>query len=616
MLGKRSDGAIGKGEQPQHTPAEIDLARARDFEIGMLLVRPSTREIVLEGNSTVVEPRVMQALVALGSNAGQVVSRDELIELCWGGRAVGDDAINRCIAKVRRVGGTSGAFEIETIPRVGYRLKDSAPKREPAGADRRAVIVGGAGAVLIAGAGINVWELLKPNGASSAATIAVLPFKNLSGDPNEAYFSDGIAEEIRNALTRLPGLKVIGRGSSEAVRNDDPRSAAAKLGVATILTGSVRRSPTTMRITAELIDGRTGVDKWSQDYDRAPGDAISIQTDIAANVVNALRIALGSARQAVLTLGGTNNSKAQDLLFRTQAIENFSKAGNQKRRNLIEQVIALDPGYAKAYGEKAETLAWFARWFPHSLDERAAALAEARRAAARAVELAPAFPDAHAAMSAVLWTSLSLSEGLDEMKQAIALAPNQVEFLGQYSFYVAMLGNAGEALGIIDKAIALDPLSVGPRGQRLFVLYLGRRYADAMAQLRLIPKDAPPPIIASACILLGRDQQAKEWLEKVSADSPLRLDLEAMMFARSGNHSGALAKRNRVKQLYGDAANYEFAKIDAQLRDTDQAIADLERAWANREPDLSLIRVEPWLDPIRPDPRFAALVSRMNLPNV
>jgi TolB-like protein len=556
----------------------------------------------------------MQALVVLGTHSAEVVSRDQLVTQCWSGRAVGEDAINRCIAKVRRLGEASGAFEVETVPRVGYRLIETAREQTPAGMDRRTAIAVGTAALVAAGVG--GWELLKPRGSATGDSIAVLPFKNLSGDPNEAYFSDGVAEEIRNALTRLPGLKVIGRGSSEAVRSDDPREAAAKLGVATILTGSVRRSPTTMRITAELIDGRTGVDKWSQDYDRAPGDAIAIQTEIAANVVNALRIALGSTGQAVLTLGGTSNPEAQDLLFRTQAIENFSKAGNQQRLGLIERVIALDPRYAKAYAEKAETLAWFARWFPHSLDERAGALADARRAATRAVELAPAFPDAHAAMSAVLWTSLSLSEALREMRQAIALAPNRVEFLGRYSFYIAMLGNAGEALRIIDKAIALDPLSVGPRGQRVFVLYLSRRYIDAMAQLRLIPKNAPPPIIASAFILLGRDQEAKGWLEKVAADSPLRLDLEAMMLARSGDRSGALAKRNRVKQLYGDAANYEFAKIDAQLHDTDQAIADLERAWANKEPDLSLIRVEPWLDPIRADPRFAALVSRMDLPNV
>jgi len=562
----------------------------------------------------------MQALVVLDSHRAEVVSRDQLIQQCWSGRAISEDAINRCIAKVRRLGDETGAFEIETIPRVGYRLNETEtePVQKRAGFDRRAAVVGAA-AVVVAAASVGGWELFKPMRAPAADSIAVLPFKNLSGDSSQAYFSDGVAEEIRNALTRLPGLKVIGRGSSEATRSDDPREAAAKLGVATILTGSVRRSPTTMRITAELIDGRTGVDRWSQDYDRTPGDAIAIQTDIAANVVNALRIAFGRTGQAALTVGGTANPEAQDLLFRMQQFDEiFSKAENLQKLQLIERAIALDPHYAKAYAEKAETLAWFARWFPHTNDERAAALAEAGRAATRAVELAPAFPDAHAAMASVLWTSLSLSAALREMKQAIALAPNDAESLAHYSLYIAMLGNAGEALRIIDKAIALDPLSIGPRGGggRLLVLFIGRRYDDVIAQIRLNPKIAPPPIIAQALILLGHDQEAKGWLEKIAADSPLRLDLEAMLLARSGDRAGAMSKRNRIKRLYGDAAIYEFAKIDAQFGDTNQAIADLERAWANKEPDISFIRVEPWLDPIRADPRFAALVSKMALPKV
>jgi serine/threonine-protein kinase len=599
--------------------AAINLADAPDFKIGPLHVRPSSRQVISDGSIATIEPRVMQALVVLDSHRAEVVSRDQLIQQCWSGRAVSEDAINRCIAKVRRLGDETGAFEIETIPRVGYRLNETEtePVQKRAGLDRRVAIAGGAAALVAAG--VSGWELLKPRGSDTGDSIAVLPFKNLSGDPNQAYFSDGVAEEIRNALTRLPGLKVIGRGSSEAVRSDDPRSAAEKLGAATILTGSVRRSPTRMRITAELIDGRTGVDRWSQDYDRAPGDAIAIQTDIAANVVSALRIALGSAGQAALTVGGTSNPEAQDLLLRMQQIDDvFSKAGNRQKLQLSERAIALDPNYAKAYAEKAETLAWYARWFPHSPNERAGELAEARRAATRAIELAPAFPDAHAAMAAVLWTSLSLSQALREMKQAIALAPNNAESLARYSLYIAMLGNAREALRIVDKAIALDPLSAGPRGGggRLFVLFLGRRYDDVMAQLRLFPKIAPPPIIAQALILLGRDQEAKGWLEKSAPESPLRLDLEAMMFARSGDRSGALAKRNRIEQLYGDAAYYEFAKIDAQLHDTDQALADLERAWASKEPDLSFIRVEPWLDPIRDDPRFEALVSTMDLPKV
>jgi serine/threonine-protein kinase len=143
---------------------------------------------------------------------------------------------------------------------------------------RRAAIVGtAAGAAAVAG--IGGWAFFRP-GTRRDDSIAVLPFANLSGDPSQAYFSDGIAEELRSALSRIAGLTVVARTSSEAVRDEDAKSAAAKLGVANILTGSVRRSPSMIRISAQLIDGRKGIERWSQSYDRPAGDALPIQSDI------------------------------------------------------------------------------------------------------------------------------------------------------------------------------------------------------------------------------------------------------------------------------------------------------------------------------------------------
>src|SRR5690348_11179689 len=153
---------------------------------------------------------------------------------------------------------------------AGAKKRASAAATAQPRVDRRTVIVGGSVAALAIG-GVGAWALLKPSSASASSdSIAVLPFENLSGDPAQGYFSDGIAEEIRSALARVGGLKVVGRTSSEAVRKDDAATAAKKLGVSNILTGSVRQSPSTIRINAELIDGRSGIDKWSQGYDRSP----------------------------------------------------------------------------------------------------------------------------------------------------------------------------------------------------------------------------------------------------------------------------------------------------------------------------------------------------------
>ena len=180
---------------------------------------------------------------------------------------------------------------------------------------RRTAIAGGAVAAA-AVAGVGGWTIFRSGFSRSASdSIAVLPFENLSGDPAQAYFSSGIAEEIRSALSRIAGLKVAGSTSSEAVRNDDAKTVASKLAVSNILTGSVRQSASLMRITAELIDGSTGLDKWSQSYDRSPGDAIKIQTDIAANVASALSAALGQVARTAIGVGGTTFAAAHDLYF-------------------------------------------------------------------------------------------------------------------------------------------------------------------------------------------------------------------------------------------------------------------------------------------------------------
>jgi TolB-like protein len=483
--------------------------------------------------------------------------------------------------------------------------------------NRRAVVVGGA-IVTLAAVGVGAWELFKPAEASAAGSIAVLPFANLSGDPNQAYFSDGIAEEIRSALTRLPGLKVIGRSSSEAVRNEDATSAAKKLGVADILTGSVRRSPSTIRITAELIDGRTGVNKWSQNYDRSPGDTIKIQTDIAASVANVLRIALGTAERAALTVGGTQNSQAQDLLLQAGSLDQFSRKAREHALQLVDQAIELDPNYADAYARKSQILGWMAQFFSRSSSERVANLAKAERSAKRALELAPRLPHAHAAMASVHISYLRLAAAGQEYQQALALAPNDLDTLGGYAVFVAWLGRTAESLRIVERAVALDPFSRETHGSRAFTLYLGRRYADALTEQRLIirnwPDEKAQPLLASILVLLGRNQEAEQWLKRIDPESPWRLTLEAMIHARTRDRAGAIGVKNRLKQLYGDNLNYEYAKIDAQLGDTDQALADLERAWELKEGEISLIRVEPWLDPLRNDPRFVALVNKMDFP--
>jgi serine/threonine-protein kinase len=218
---------------------------------------------------------------------------------------------------------------------------------------RRSALLGGGAAAALAA--IGGWALLRPGRAGAANSIAVLPFANLSGDPKQDYFSAGIAEELRSALSRLPGLRVAGRISSEAVRSLDAKVAARRLHVATILTGSVRRAPGMVRITSQLIDGKNGIEEWSASYDRPEGNVLSIQTDIAENVVSALSVELGQAGVQVLTQGGTTDPEAHDLYLRavTQAQNDDSDSSLRQANALLDAAIAKDPRFARAYAAKS-----------------------------------------------------------------------------------------------------------------------------------------------------------------------------------------------------------------------------------------------------------------------
>jgi serine/threonine-protein kinase len=356
---------------------------------------------------------------------------------------------------------------------VGGKPKTKTRPIVPARVDRRAVLAGGAVAT-VAVIGVAGWEIFRPSAASANSdSIAVLPFQNLSGDPAQAYFSDGIAEEIRSALARIAGLKVAGSTSSEAVRNEDAQSAAKKLEVGSILTGSVRQSPSTIRVTAELIDGHTGLDKWSQDYDRSPGDAIKIQTDIAENVASALSAALGTAAKAAISVGGTANAEAQRLVLQAKELSKGppSNEAFQRALQLLDSAIALDANYADAYASKAGLLVAYGNSYAKGADALAENRAEALRTAQTALQIAPSLPAAHRAVFAVYSSNLEIGRAYSEILRARQLAPGDSSILTTYAVFTGQeLGQPDKSLSLLDQAIAMDPLNPIPKSERLYQL--------------------------------------------------------------------------------------------------------------------------------------------------
>jgi serine/threonine-protein kinase len=523
----------------------------------------------------------------------------------WAGNRT-DSRYQAVLAAVRRVIGVEHV-PASQHPKSGFRI------------DRRTAIGGGAAAT-VAVAGIGAWALLKPGAAEGSGSIAVLPFANLSGDPEQAYFSDGIAEELRSALARLAGLKVVGRTSSEAVRNDDAETAAEKLGVTNILTGSVRQSPSVIRVNAQLIDGRNGLERWSQNYDRTPGDAIKIQTDIAENVARTLSIALGAATGGSLTVGGTQNARAHDLALQADAaFERYTKEDLDRAVHLVDEAIRLDPNYAGAYARRSFYTIRRGNAFSTSGEEFARSRAEAMPFARKALSLAPDFSYAHAAMGEVHQGNFNIAAASVEFSRAVELAPGDARLLRGYSYFVSRLGNQPESLRLAQKALELDPLNQDSYENWVAALFDARRYEEAVRfadeTKRKSPELYDDPLLLGLClVMLGRLREAQEQFSLGKPDRWERLTGEALLLARSGDRGGAMRKIERMQELFGDAASYQYAEIYAGLGDKDRAIAALEHAWSVRDPGLFNVRVDPLLDPLRGDPRFEAIIRKMNFP--
>ena len=476
----------------------------------------------------------------------------------------------------------------------------------------RRTAIAGASAVLVAAAG-GGWLLLKPV-PTNKRRIAVLPFANLSGRQEDAYFAEGIAEELRSALSRI-GLQVIGRSSSDAVKNLDTKTAASRLGVGNILTGSVRRSSQMLRINAQLVDGTDGVELWAQSYDRAPGDAIKIQTDIAANVAQALSIALGQAARTALTLGGTTDSAAQDLYLRARKMY-FSTEDIRPPIAILDAAIARDPNYADAWNLKARALDYWATISPDT-DEK---LAQAEAAASRAIAIAPRLGSAYAMLARIKANQLDFASASNNMRRGLALSPGDADVLAPAVRFMICFGEQHKALELADRAIALDPLEANSYSSRGEVLRIALRdYPQAIAAYRkaleLAPEVYGPHLGIGYCLtLMNRAAEARAEYAKAAADDAFRLTGEAILAARSRDRAGAERILARIRSEYGAAASYRYAQVYAQAGDADRAFAELDNAVRAKDPGLQQLKRDAFLDGIVDDPRFAALLKRLNFP--
>ena len=460
--------------------------------------------------------------------------------------------------------------------------------------------------------------------APPAHSVAVLPFTNMSGDPHDDYFSDGLSEELLNTLAAVQGLKVAARTSSFSFKGKDEAvgEIARKLNVATVLEGSVRRDKSHVRIATELIDAGSGFQRWSQTYDRDLKDVLALQTDIATSVAQALKVKLLQADLSGAEIGGTDNPRAFDAYLKAELLARspeVSEHGNEETLRAYDAAIALDPHYANAYRGRGRTRIGYAF-------NAAITPAEVRRLtdlgiadARRAVELAPGLGAAHSVIGNGLAGEQDYVGAAAEYEKGLALSPGDARVYRESSAFLAGLGRFDEAIAQARRAAELDPLNPEAVGAVGYAYYWARRYADSVAASQRSRELDPRTSRARgwegfAYVGLGNYEAA----HSICLTEPVewvRLTCLAIVYGKQGKHPQAQAALAQLIKQYGDSASYQQAEVYASWGEATQAITMLERAQAVGDPGMQSVKVDPLFDSLAHDSRYQALVAKLKFPS-
>lgn len=485
---------------------------------------------------------------------------------------------------------------------------DDAPPVEPA--------VAAAGAAGVTTAATAAESPTADTPAPPKASVAVLPFVNMSGDKENEYFSDGLSEELLNVLSKIGELKVAARTSSFHFKGKtgDIAEIARKLGVASILEGSVRQSGPKVRITAQLINAADGYHLWSETFDRELDDIFAVQDEIASSVAKALKVKLLGEDAERLNAGGTTNAEAFQAYL--QGLHFANRGSDEKAvRHALEyfdKAIELDPDYAQAYASLARAWEEMTTNDFVGLDE---GVGMAIDAASKAIELAPDLAEGHTALARMLIAyKLDMAGGRKAMETALELNPGNVEVQIEFSRMNALFGRSEPSVAAAKKALELDPVSMYAGVFLGRALYEARRYDEAIVVFRhvleLDPHHARPHYGIAMCQFLQGDLASA--LEEVEQE-PLgwmKHSGMAIVLHHLGNTEEAEAALALLIETYGDNGVYQRAQVYAQRGDADQAIRDLHRSLEIGDPGFSQLLIDPLVDPIRNDPRFAELMEK------
>lgn len=612
-----------------------------------------SEQLLRRGRPVKLQPQPLRVLQALLEHPFEIVSRECLRERIWGNSTFVefDQGLNYCIRQIRVAlrDAASQPVYIETLPKQGYRFIapvtaapnavepsiPSAPEpsrpsglidavgHQPRGTNQRGVIVICVVAVALLAGGF----LLYHGRAQTAAppvirSLAVLPLKNLSEDPNQEYISDGMTEELIGRLAGIHGLRVISRTSSMRLKGTKllAPDIAKMLHVDALVEGSVMLEGGRIRVHAQLIRGTTDEHFWSETYDREMGDVLALESEVAQAIAERVQVTLTGQEHSRLVTARHVSPEVYESYLRGQFGARNTRAELEENVTHFEEAIRKDPTFAPAYVGLANTYVELSTIFVGASPDEMRP--KVLRAAQKALALDPELAEAHALLADVYRKRWHWTEAETEYKRALQLKPSDAAALLGYATWLLCEGHIEEALAWAQRARELDPLGTTDV-DIAWILFLSRRYDETIRELQSVLAVHPDSAFANwfmgfALIAKGHPEEALPELEKIASlmhRSPGSLELLATAYGYAGRRTEALRVINELKQRREKSYVPAGAFINPYLalRDYNEAFSWFDRAYAEQSNILQFLKVHPFFDPIRGDPRFQDLLRRVGL---
>jgi len=616
------------------------------YQFGEWRLDPTERLLLRNDEPIALAPKVFDILLLLVERAGSLVTKDEFMAQVWHDAFVEDGALAQNILQLRKVLGNSAA--VETVSKKGYRFLLPVQVVETASARQRTARLGQntsegqfprdglrsrahrwlwvtASTLVLSGMTGAYFYIhsrsVRASAPSSISSLAVLPLQNLSGDPSQEYFADGMTDELITDLAQIHSLRVISRTSVMQFKHTDKKLSdiAVELNVDAVVEGSVLRTGNSVRITAQLLDARQDRHLWAASYERETGNVLQLQGQVAKSIADQINIKLTPAEGKTLATRRPTNPEAYDALLTGRYLFNRRNATDtEKAISYLRHSVEIDPNSAEAWAALASC--YTSLGSDLGVADPAQVLSQARAAIAKALELDPNLAQAHTTLAWIkLWYEWDWNGAEQEFRRSLELNANDSAAHREYSHYLQLRKRFDEAIAENKRAIDLAPLDILPSIHLSWVYADARDGAKAVEQAKHVLEMDPSFTGAYLMLARGYELQAK-WPDAIASIEKAKglyphayLGGLAYFYAASGNKLQAKAAMDKLTDY--SRRNYvsplDFASYYAASGHKDKAFEYLDEAYRQHSTGMISLEVNEGLDNLRPDPRFRELERRI-----